>query len=215
MKTDCDFYHNTESYFFKIFASSNLNSTIQMEQKTQNAALLVMDMQVGIIASFPRGAELVNANKKAIEHARAQNIPVIFITVGFRQGVPEVSSNNKSFAAAKERFANVDMNMFATVTPELGKKEDELQVMKRRISAFAGSDLEVILRAWGIQHLVLTGIATSGVVLSTLREAADKDYKLTVLADCCADADEEVHRVLTTKIFPRQADVMTVTEWIG
>ncbi|MBS1687618.1 MAG: cysteine hydrolase [Bacteroidetes bacterium] len=187
-----------------------------MEQKTQNTALLVMDMQVGIIASFAQGSqELISANKKAIEYARVQNMPVIFVTVGFRQGAPEVSGNNKSFAAAKERFANIDMNMFASVIPELDKKADELQVMKRRISAFAGSDLEVILRAWGIQHLVLTGIATSGVVLSTLREAADKDYGLTVLADCCADADEEVHRVLTTKIFPRQADVMTVAEWIG
>ena len=61
--------------------------------------------------------------------------------------------------------------------------------------------------------MVLTGIATSGVVLSTLREAADKDYKLTVLADCCADGDDEIHRVLTTKVFPRQADVLLVDEW--
>jgi len=43
-----------------------------------------------------------------------------------------------------------------------------------------------------VTRLVLTGIATSGVVLSTLREAADRDYELTVLADGCADADQEV-----------------------
>jgi nicotinamidase-related amidase len=58
-----------------------------------------------------------------------------------------------------------------------------------------------------------SGIATSGVVLSTLREAADKDYQLTILSDCCADGDEEVHRVLISKIFPRQAEVITVEEW--
>jgi nicotinamidase-related amidase len=75
------------------------------------------------------------------------------------------------------------------------------------------SDLEVVLRSCGIQHLILSGIATGGVVLSTLREAADKDYKITVLSDCCADRDEEVHRVLTTKVFPRQADVITSKEW--
>lgn len=78
----------------------------------------------------------------------------------------------------------------------------------------AGSDLEVVLRANSIQHLVLTGIATSGVVLSTLREAADKDYRLTVLSDCCADPDAEVHLMLTTKVFPRQADVLTHTQWM-
>jgi len=75
-------------------------------------------------------------------------------------------------------------------------------VIKRRVSAFTGSDLEVLLRAFDIRHMVLTGIATSGVVLSTLTEAADKDYRVTVLADCCADGDEEVHRVLITKVFP-------------
>jgi nicotinamidase-related amidase len=60
---------------------------------------------------------------------------------------------------------------------------------------------------------VLSGIATSGVVLSTLRQAADLDYRLVVLADACLDGDPEVHRVLTGKVFPRQADVRTVAEW--
>ena len=91
--------------------------------------------------------------------------------------------------------------------------EGEITVFKRRVSAFTGSDLEVVLRAGGIHHIVLTGIATSGVVLSTLREAADKDYKITVLEDACGDADEEVHRVLTKKVFQRQAEVISVTEW--
>jgi nicotinamidase-related amidase len=86
-------------------------------------------------------------------------------------------------------------------------------ITKRRVSAFTGSDLEVVLRGQGIQHLVLTGIATSGVVLSTLREAADKDFQLSVIADCCADADEEVHRVLTSKVFPRQAEVINLDQW--
>jgi nicotinamidase-related amidase len=81
------------------------------------------------------------------------------------------------------------------------------------VSAFTGSDLEVMLRSFEIKHLVLCGISTSGVVLSTVREAADKDYRITVLSDCCADRDEEVHRVLTTKIFPRQAEVITLEEW--
>jgi nicotinamidase-related amidase len=51
------------------------------------------------------------------------------------------------------------------------------------------------------------------VVLSTLRQAADLDYQLTVLSDGCLDADAEVHRVLTEKIFPRQADVITIAKW--
>ncbi|HEY8745038.1 MAG TPA: isochorismatase family protein, partial [Chloroflexota bacterium] len=83
-----------------------------------------------------------------------------------------------------------------------------------RVSAFAGSDLDLILRAGTIDTMVLCGIATSGVVLSTLRQAADLDYRLVVLADGCLDSDAEVHRVLMEKIFPRQADVLTVEQWI-
>ncbi|MFI5163443.1 MAG: isochorismatase family cysteine hydrolase [Sphingobacteriales bacterium] len=183
-------------------------------ENIQNTALLIMDMQTGILGNFPAAASLIANTAKAIAHARSKNIRVIYVTVGFRQGAPEISTNNKGFSAAKERFAGVNMEEFATIHPELAPEEGELKVMKRRISAFAGSDLEVVLRSFGIQHMILTGIATSGVVLSTLREAADKDYALTVIADCCADADEEVHRVLTTKIFPRQADVLTLEDWI-
>jgi len=81
------------------------------------------------------------------------------------------------------------------------------------VSAFAGSDLDVVLRARGIEWLVLTGISTSGVVLSTLRAAADLDFAITVLRDGCADADPEVDRVLHEKVFPRQAEVTTVAKW--
>lgn len=88
-------------------------------------------------------------------------------------------------------------------------------VTKRRVSAFTGSDLDVVLRAGEIRHLVLCGIATSGVVLSTVREAADKDYRLTVLADLCADTDHEVHSVLMRKVFPRQAQVTSAAEWLA
>jgi nicotinamidase-related amidase len=183
-----------------------------MEQQSKTA-LLVMDMQTGIVAMLPETAAILSNTAKAIAKARDQKIPVIYVVVGFRQGAPEVSLNNKSFAASKERFASVDMAEFMRVHKDIKPQADEVVVTKRRVSAFTGSDLEVILRAYGSQHLVLTGIATSGVVLSTLREAADKDYRLTVLADCCADGDEEIHRVLTTKVFPRQADVLTVEEW--
>jgi nicotinamidase-related amidase len=80
------------------------------------------------------------------------------------------------------------------------------------VSAFAGTDLDMILRANGIDTLVLSGIATYGVVLSTLCPAADADYRIVVVEDCCADFDGEVHRVLTEKVFPRQATVTKSNE---
>jgi len=184
-----------------------------MEQNTNNTALLVMDMQNSILAMLPESAEIISKTAGAIAAARANNIPVIYAVVGFRNGMPEVGPANKTFFAFKERLAGVDMNEFVKIHPDLAPTADEITVFKRRVSSFTGSDLEVVLRAQGIRHIVLSGIATSGVVLSTLREAADKDFQITVLSDCCADGDEEVHRVLVTKIFPRQANVVTLEEW--
>jgi nicotinamidase-related amidase len=179
----------------------------------QNTALLVLDMQTAILSNITNAGVFVSNVAKAIAHARENKIPVIFVVVGFRAGTPEINMNNKGFAAAKERFGNASMEEFIKIDPALAPLADEIIVTKRRVSAFTGSDLEVILRAKSIHHIILAGISTSGVVLSTTREAADKDYRITVLSDACADPDEEVHRVLVTKIFPRQADVFTIEEW--
>lgn len=184
-----------------------------METKN-NTALLVMDMQMGIVSRYPDAAKLAGKIAGGISHARKNGIPVIYVVVGFRKGMPEISADNKSFSMIKSSMANVDMNEWMKVLPNIAPQNDEITIVKKRISAFAGSDLEVVLRGLNVRHLVLCGVATSGVVLSTLREAADKDFQLTVLADCCADADEEVHRVLTTKIFTRQADVVNVGDWV-
>lgn len=184
-----------------------------MKQNNKNTSLLVMDVQAGIITTLPNATDLLPKIAQAIASARENKIPVIFVTVGFRQGAHEVSMNNKGVAAVKERLSTLNMDEFTKIHPDLAPQDGELTIMKRRLSAFSGSDLELVLRAFGIQHLVLTGISTSGVVLSTMREATDKDYRLTVLADGCADGDEEVHRVLTTKIFPRHADVLMVDDW--
>ncbi|WP_302847300.1 cysteine hydrolase family protein [Arthrobacter sp. ok362] len=84
---------------------------------------------------------------------------------------------------------------------------------QRRVSAFTGSDLEVLLRSAAAEHIVLAGITTSGVVVSTVRQAADMDYRITVLEDACADPDTEVHRVLMDEVFPRQAVVTSTVAW--
>jgi nicotinamidase-related amidase len=185
-----------------------------MEQNLAGTALLVMDMEVGILRMIPDATPVVTNVSKAISFARKNNVPVIYVVVGFRPGAPEVSMNNKSFSAGnKERWKGLNMQEFMKIHPNLQPLEDEVVIIKRRVSAFTGSDLEVLLRAQEIKHVVLSGFATSGVVLSTTREAADKDYSITILSDCCGDADEEVHRVLTTKVFPRQANVLTLSEW--
>lgn len=103
---------------------------------------------------------------------------MIYVVVGFRPGAPEISSDNKVFSAfsGAERWTPAFAEQWVQIHPGIAPQEGEPVVTKRRISAFTGSDLEVLLRAQDIRHLVLTGIATSGVVLSMLREAAGKDF---------------------------------------
>ena len=186
-----------------------------MEQNNtnQNTALLVMDVQGGIIKRLGDNPPVIDSLTKAIKKAHQNKITVIYVVVNFRKGYPEMSPRNKFFTALKSGTLHLDSEDTAKIHESVAPQQGEIIVTKKRISAFTGSDLEVILRSLEIKHLVLSGISTSGVVLSTLREAADKDYELTVLSDCCADPDEEVHRVLTTKIFPRQAEVITSEEW--
>jgi nicotinamidase-related amidase len=187
---------------------------MEQNKKNQNTALLVMDIQEPTVKMLDDSVPLINSLTRAIQTARNNKIPVIYVVVGFRKGYPEVSPDNKAFSFLKSNAPmNFDSEESSKVYSKVAPEPDDIIVIKKRVSAFTGSDLEVVLRSFEIKHLVLSGIATSGVVLSTLREAADKDYAITVLSDCCADRDEEVHRVLTTKVFTRQADVVTVEEW--
>jgi nicotinamidase-related amidase len=183
--------------------------------KVSKSALLVMDVQRGIVDRFGEDTEYLPRLRRAVDAARAGGIPVIYVVVGFRPGYPEVSARNKSFGAISGTGAFTGQDPSAEVHPDVAPQPGDVVVTKKRVSAFAGSDLDMVLRAGEVDTLVLTGIATSGVVLSTVRQAADLDYGLVVLEDACLDGDPEVHRVLTEKVFPRQADVLTVDKWVA
>ncbi|WP_405947973.1 cysteine hydrolase [Streptomyces prunicolor] len=177
-------------------------------------ALLVMDVQRMIVDRYPDPAYLPRL-RKAIDTARANGVRVIYVTVGFRPGAPEISPRNKLFGRLAGALASAAAIQANDIHPDMAPGPGDIVVTKRRVSAFAGSDLDMVLRANDIDHLTLTGIATSGVVLSTLRQAADLDFTLTVLSDGCLDNDPEVHRVLTEKVFPMQAEVTTVADWVA
>ena len=135
--------------------------------------------------------------------------------VAFRPGAPEISGANRALALAAASGAMSETDVATQIHPAVAPQIGDIVVIKKRVSAFVGSDLEVVLRSLAVRSLVLAGIATSGVVLSTLRQAADLDYDLKVLSDACADRDVEVHRVLLEKVFPRQGEVLSTDEWLG
>jgi nicotinamidase-related amidase len=176
-----------------------------------SSALLVMDVQRAVVELAGDGC--LPHLRRAIDGARAAGVPVIYVVIGLRPGHPEVSPRNRAISAAARAGLFTEGEPGTEIHPAVAPRPGEVVVTKRRGSAFSGSDLDVVLRARDVDHLVLAGIATSGVVLHTLCQANDLDYDLTVLADACLDPDAELHRVLTGRLFPQWADVRTVAQW--
>ena len=182
-------------------------------------ALLSMDCQVGIVSIYTREGKGAFLERVAsvLHHARAVGMTVIHIQFGFRPGLPEVSSRNALLGAIKssEQHQRLFREPLGAFPDAIAPQGEEVVITKHRISAFAGTDLAMILRANEIDTLVLFGIATSGVVLSTLTEAADADYRLAVIGDCCADLDSALHDCLVQRFFPSRGTVLSAEGFIA
>src|SRR3990172_7912803 len=145
----------------------------RLDLSPQTTALLVMDCQQGIVGTLvtvEKEKVLTNV-ARVIGVARGGGIPIIYVVVQFREGSREISERNVVFGGIKQggRFKGgaPDTQICSEIAPQPG----DLVVVKKRISAFTGSDLEVLLRARGIDTLVLTGVSSRGVVESTARFA--------------------------------------------
>lgn len=183
-------------------------------QNKNATALLILDMQEHLLGRLDGSEKLIDTVSKAIYYARENDIPVMYAVVGFRQGFPEISTNNKTFRNVPMAMAGSRIEDIIKIATPLEPFANEPVVIKKRFSAFVGSDLEVILRSQNCKHLVMCGVVTSGVILSTALEAADKDYQLTILSDGCKDQQPDVHEMLMEKIFPRYAEIKTCNDWI-
>jgi nicotinamidase-related amidase len=189
-------------------------SSSSIDPKT--CALLVMDFQTTAVEMVPVEKEgLLARTAMLIENARKVGMRVIYVVVGFRAGHPELSPRNQVFAPIRASGRFVEGSAGTEVHAAVAPKPGEIVITKHRASAFFGTDLDMILRADGIDTLLLAGIVTSGVVLSTVRHAADADYQLVVVEDCCADRDAEVHRMLMEKVFTRWTTVVKAKDVFG
>jgi nicotinamidase-related amidase len=183
----------------------------------RRAALLVLDYQHGVIGMIDGSEALLQRATDAIALMRDRGGHVGYVRVAFTdddlQAIPPTSRMGTRIAAGPQAF---HANSPATqIHDQLAPQDGDIIVRKTRVGAFSTTDLEQQLRERGIDTLILSGISTSGVVLSTVRDASDRDYRLVVLADATADRDPEVHDFLIQKVFPRQADVITLSELDG
>jgi nicotinamidase-related amidase len=187
-----------------------MNEKYQLDPN--KTAVLTLDIQKGVFGFLPAAEKIVPNAAKAVEAARKKGFRVIHVGLGFEPGHAEIGHIRSLFAMIKERGLFVKGTESAEFHPAILGKGDTI-IYKQRVSGFSENTLNMTLRANGIEHLVLMGIATSGIVLSTLRRAYDLDFGCTVIEDACFDPDEEVHRVLTQKVFAAQAQVLTVAQF--
>ncbi len=168
---------------------------------------LVMDMMNDIVAEDGFNAQTYGVQVKqrgvlantarAIAAARAAGAKVGYVRVGFSSDYRECPPNSPIFSGARKNGIFQLGTPGTEVHPALAPQEGDFDIVKHRVSPFYGTALEPILRAQGIERLVLCGVSTNGVVHSGAREAHDRDYEVVILEDCCAGvtADEHSHAV--------------------
>lgn len=177
-------------------------------------ALLIADFYAAVMGKLPHAVDRhVIENTVALQHAaRAAGILVCYCATVFRPNYIEINDRNKILVQRKYSGQATGNDPVPLIHKAVAPMDGEVVVGKHRINALYGTGLDVVLRANGIEDLILLGYATSGVVLSTLRFAADLDYRLLVVEDCCADPDAHVHEFLMKELFPRQADIVTAAQ---
>jgi len=182
----------------------------------RRTALLVMDYQPAVLGRLDDHDQLLTLASGAIDLARQTGITVAYVRIAFSdEDYEQVPEANKMLAAVARSRALHHEAPETQIHGQLEPAPGDIVVRKTRVGAFSTTDLDQQLNDRGITTLILAGVSTSGVVLSTVREAADRDYRIYVLADASADRDPQVHAVLTEKVLPMQAHLITVADLPG
>lgn len=177
-------------------------------------ALLVMDYQNGIIGMVPDGEALVHRAARAIAAARKAGSSIGYVRVAFTEEEMAAIPERSAMSRVRAMRGNFTVNAPETqIHDSIAPKDGDIIVRKTRVGPFSTTNLYAQLQSRGIETLVLAGLSTSGVVLSTVRDAADRDFALIVLKDACADPEPGVHEFLVEKVFSRQARVIDVAEF--
>ena len=192
-----------------------MSTTGHLHIDPTHTALVVMDYQNGIVGMVDNGDELVAHTAELIRSFREHGGTIGYVRVAFADGdlenVPATSGMARNITPERRAFMHADApatQIHDAIAPQPG----DVVVRKQRVGAFSTTDLHEQLAARGIDTLLLAGISTSGCVHSTVLDAFDRDYRVIVLADACADPDAEVHRFLLEHVFPKRGEVIESSE---
>lgn len=151
-------------------------------------------MSNGVMAKLIKDRNILPTIARVAAAGRSARIPVIHVRHAYRPDYLDAPQNTPILASMKTNEILKDGTWGAEVHTDLTPHPTDVVITKTRVSSFYASPLEAILSAQGITHLVLTGIATDGVVEGTARDAVDRGYYVVIPDDCCTTFSEEGHR---------------------
>lgn len=187
----------------------------------KNTALLVIDMQNGFIhpdsplfiagapTTVPRCAEV-------IDYCRKNGIPVFFVTrVYLADGSNVEHTRRDVWLKGGKPLSPGCAETISTAMPDaFGVGDEDFFIVKPRYSAFFATELDLILRRKGIQHVILTGTTTPNCIRTSCYDAISLDYEVTVLSDCTSSATEEIQQSNLRDMANVGAQIMSSTEFM-
>ena len=191
----------------------------------RSTALLILDCQTGYLEPVPGAessrysplyAQILKPLASTRKSAKSAGVRVYYLILEFSEGHLEIGDRaSDAFKRIRDKGSFIRGNPETPIHPDLAPEADDVVIVKHRVGAFSGTDLDRILRSDGIETITITGLATGGIVLSTVRAAWDLDYSQVILEDLCADSDAERHRALMERVFPMSGEVTTSDKWLA
>lgn len=172
--------------------------------QSERTALIVVDMQNGFC--HPEGSlqksglsiamceAAVAPCRRLIDAAHAADVPVVYLQVEWRRDRSDAGVIFREvMGGVLHESALLSGTWDAQIVDELKPTEADYLIHKNRFSGFYGTRLEPLLRSLGIENLVVCGVTTNMCVETTVRDAAQRDFRCFVVADAVGEVDRDVH----------------------
>lgn len=165
------------------------------------AALILIDLQQGIVGipTVHPASEIIARSATLARAFRQRSLPVVLVNVtAASPGRTDAGPRVHTFPEGWDQLV-----------PELDQQPTDLLISKQCVSALIGTPLHEALQQQGVTQIFLTGIATSGGIEATARNARDLGYHVVIITDAITDRDAATHQHCVDKVFPRLAETAT------
>ena len=191
-----------------------------------DTAVLMLDYQVALCEDGPHcrlpalAAQITERGVleragRVLAGARSTSTRVVHVRLAFDPSYELRTNRSARFDTYVNERAMLVGSPEAAFVASLAPLESEPIISKGAVNAFVGTPLLEMLATRGLHRLVLLGVATNLVVEATARHATDLGFQVTVLEDCCASFQPELHTFAIERIFPLFSTVLSSEDFLA